>query len=120
MIRKFALPFLGLVLLLVAILHVVRAEATTPRAEPPLRPARAPFTGTVSGSGLVEAQTENIAVGTAASGVVAEVPVRVGQKVKAGMVLFRLDDRLLRAELKARRMNLASAQAPLTRLMSLP
>ena len=49
--------------------------------------------------GLVETSTENIAVGTPLSDVVTEVPVAVGQTVRTGDPLFKLDDRHLRAEI---------------------
>jgi multidrug resistance efflux pump len=120
MFRKYAVPLIALALLGFAVLHVVRAHAAPEKAPPPVAPGRAAFARTVAGVGIVEAQTENIAVGTPLSGVVAEVSVRVGQRVRAGTVLFHLDDRALRADLKARQANLAAAQAQLDRLKRLP
>src|SRR5262245_49037370 len=117
---KFGLPLLGVALLGLALLHVARAQSSAPRVGPPAEPARTPFGSTVAGTGMVEAQTENIAVGTPVSGVVAEVLVRVGQKVTAGTPLFRLDDRHLRAELEARQTSRAVEEAQLARLLSPP
>ena len=111
MFRKYAVPLLALILLSFAVVHVVRAHTTPEKAAPPLLPGRTPFTKTVAGAGLVEAQTQNIAVGSALSGLVMDVPVQVGQRVKAGTVLFRLDDRALKAELKIREANLSVARA---------
>src|SRR5262245_18295700 len=102
MVRKYALPLLALGLLFVAVLHVVRAHSTPDKGAPPVTPGRTPFGKTVSGVGVVEAQTQNIAIASPLSGVVAEVPVEVDQPVVAGAVLFRLDDRALKAELKVR------------------
>src|SRR5688572_24207076 len=102
MTRKYAVPLIALALMAFAVLHVVRAHAAPEQADPPLAPARAAFGPAVAGVGVVEAQTENIAVGTPLSGVVEAVPARVGRRVRAGDVLFRLDDRALRAELRAR------------------
>jgi multidrug efflux pump subunit AcrA (membrane-fusion protein) len=120
MFRKYALPLLAATLLLFAVLHVVRAHSAAPKSEPPVPPGRAAFARSVAGVGVVEAQTGNIAIGSSLSGLVAEVPVRVGQRVKAGAVLVRLDDRALKAELKVRQASLASAQAQLDRLESMP
>ena len=47
----------------------------------------------IAGSGLVEARRENIPIGVNIPGVVTEVHVKKGQKVKAGDPLFRIDDR---------------------------
>ena len=58
----------------------------------------------------METSTENIAVGTPLSDVVTEVPVAVGQTVRTGDPLFKLDDRHLRAEIAARRAELCVAE----------
>jgi multidrug resistance efflux pump len=120
MVRKYALPLLAAGLLFFAVLHVVGAHATPEKAAPPVTPTRSPFGRAVSGVGVVEAQTQNIAIASGLSGVVAEVPAQVGTRVRAGTVLFRLDDRAARAERKVREAGLASAQAQLARLDSLP
>jgi len=59
--------------------HVARTSRELPRPEPPVEPARAPYSKTVAGSGLVEARTENIAIGSALSGVILEVYVPAEQ-----------------------------------------
>src|SRR5439155_268361 len=79
-------------------------------------PARTEFAHTVAASGIVEPQTENISVGSHYAGVVEEVLVKVGRKVAAGDVLFRLDDRQLTAELALREANLDYARAQLKKL----
>src|SRR5262249_54539729 len=111
---------LAAALLLFAVYHVVLAQQTKPKAVPPVPPAQTPFGDTVAGSGIVEAQTENIAIGSHLPGVVAQVFVKVGQKVKTGDQLFRLDDRALKAELDVRQAALAAAEAQLARQDALP
>jgi multidrug efflux pump subunit AcrA (membrane-fusion protein) len=120
MFRKYGLPLGALALLSFAVLHVVRAQAPPPQVEPTVAPWRAPFAQSVAGTGVVEARTQNIAVGSALSGVVQEVPVEVGQQVRAGTLLFRLEGRALKAELKTRLAGLESARAQLARLENLP
>ncbi len=66
---KFVLPLIGVVMLFFALYHVVRAQQTLPEALPPVEPLRAPYGQTVAGAGIVEAQTENIAIGSALPGV---------------------------------------------------
>jgi multidrug resistance efflux pump len=118
--RKAILPALALAMLFFAVYHVSRAQQIKPRPAPPAAPPRTPFPDGVAGSGIVEPESENIAIGSAFPGIVAEVNVRVGDRVKKNQVLFRLDDRQLRAELKYREANLASAEAQLEKLEALP
>ena len=75
----------------------------TAQLRPPVEPARSPFGQTLAASGVVEAKTENISIGSHLPGIVNQVVVSVGQRVKAGDPLFRLDDRHLQAELQLAR-----------------
>jgi HlyD family secretion protein len=116
---KFLVPAVGAVMLVFASYHVVRTHQTLPQPPPPLEPARSPFSRTVAGTGIVEAETENIAIGSALPGVVLEVYVpveKVGQVVKKGDPLFLADNRQLQAQLKYQEANLAAARAQLRKL----
>ena len=53
-------------------------------------------------------------------GVVWEVFVKIGDKVKAGEPLFRLDERELQAQIKVRAASLAAAQAQLHKAQAAP
>jgi multidrug resistance efflux pump len=120
MVRKYIVPVVAAALFAFAVYSVVRGQTVNPPLPPPAEPARTPFGHTVAGAGLVEAQTENISVGSALAGVVTQVDVAVGQRVKAGDPLFRLDDRQTLAELKVRQAALAAAEAQLQRLKDMP
>jgi multidrug resistance efflux pump len=100
--------------------HVVATNRTPPPVEPPVAPTKSPFGRTLAGAGVVEAQTENIAVGAHVPGVVVEKAVQVGESVQAGDLLFRLDDRHVRADLRVREAQLAAAVAQLERLKRTP
>jgi multidrug resistance efflux pump len=116
-------PLVAAAFLALAVYHVVRASQTLPPPPPPAEPARTPFARAIAGAGLVEAQNENIAVGSALAGVVLEVYVpsdAVGKQVKAGTPLLRVDDRHLRAQLQYQEASLASTRAQLARLEQLP
>jgi multidrug resistance efflux pump len=120
---KFFLPLVAVGMLTFAVIHVVKAQQTTPKPPPPVEPARSPFGHTVAGAGITEALTENIAIGSALPGVVMEVYVpveKVGQRVKTGDPLFRVDDRQLKAQLKYQEANLAAAEAQLAKLEAQP
>lgn len=120
MIIKYVLPAVAFALLIFAIVHVASSQRPQEPVSPPVEPARAPFTRTVAGAGIVEAQTENIEMGAPIAGLVVEVPVQVGDKVPPGTTLFRLDDRPLRAQLKVAEAALAAAEAQLERLEKQP
>jgi len=120
MIRKYLLPLLAVIGMVFAIQTVIAGNRPVPAAPPVAPPAQAPFPTFVAGAGLIEASTENIAIGTHIAGIVTEVAVTVGSTVKAGDPLFKLDDRALRAELAVRQTTLAQAQEKLARLVSMP
>lgn len=70
---------------------------------------------TIAGLGEVQAAGEPIAVGTPVSGLVREVSVVAGQRVKKGDLLFAIDDRDLKAELAMREATVRVAEARLKR-----
>ena len=120
MIRKYLLPVLACAGLLFGMYTVAVGAKPVPAAKPAAEPALAPFENTIAGAGIVEARSQNIAVGAPVPGIVLEIPVSVGSRVKRGDPLFRVDDREARAELAVRATTLASARAELARLESLP
>ncbi len=81
---------------------------TPPVATPPTAP---PGKATISGAGLVEAKSENLAIGTHVGGIVATVAVTVGTTVERGALLFSLDARSAEAEVAVRAADLARLQA---------
>ena len=113
MIRKYMLPVLAVVGVAFAVATVVRGNQPKPVAEPVAQPARAPFESFVAGSGIIEASTENIAVGTPVSGIVMEIYVKWGDHVRAGDPLFKIDDRDLQANLLVAEANVKEAEANL-------
>jgi len=99
MIRKFLLPLLAIVGLGAAIFMVIRGNRTVPVVQPVVPSAQAPFTSSLFGPGIVEASSENIAIGTPVSGIVTAIYVKWGDRVKAGAPLFKVDTRDLEAQL---------------------
>jgi len=117
---RFGIPILAVGLLGYALLYVTRTRQEWPQDEPWAPPPQSTYRATVAGAGMIEAETENIAVGTPVSGIVVEVFVQVGEQVDAGSPLFRIDDRPARAELAVREAALQSARAELERAQGLP
>src|SRR5262245_17884877 len=62
---------------------------------------------------IVEASTENIAIGTEFAGVGSKIYVAIGSPVKAGDPLFTIDDRAARAEVAQRQAGVQGANASL-------
>lgn len=120
MTRIILLPVLAFCGLLFAAWTVAKSGRPVPIAQPVAQPAAAKFASFVAGAGLVEPSSELIAIGTPIAGIVVEVPVTVGMQVKAGDVLFRLDDRALKAQLAGDEAAVAAAQAQLDRLVAAP
>ncbi len=85
----------------VAIVLVTQLQAERempPPGEPPVPPPRKPYSEAVAATGIIEALSENVAIGVPQAGLVTEVFVKVNDSVKKGYPLFKLDDRDLLAE----------------------
>jgi HlyD family secretion protein len=119
-LTKFGLPIVAIAMIAFAVKYMASAKQRMPVLPPPIQPAANPFPHSVAGAGMVEPETENISIGTPLPGIVFEVCVKVGQHVKAGDPLFKIDDRDKKAELAVRQAMLADAQAALERLEAMP
>jgi multidrug resistance efflux pump len=117
---QYLLPLAALAMLGFAGWFVAKTRPVVKSPPPPIEPARSPYAETLAAAGIVEAQTENIAVGSATPGVVVQVLVTVGDDVKAGTPLFRLDDRELQGELAVKRAIVSQSKSELIRLEAEP
>ena len=77
-------PVLAVLGLGVMAYTVIAGDKNYPAAPPLSAPAQSPYPHTVAGAALVEASSENIAVGSAVAGTGAQVTARVGEQLKAG------------------------------------
>ena len=96
MFRKYFLVILSIAGFFFAIWLVLDAGKPLPASKPVTDPPKPPYQFRISGSGIVEASTRNIALGTPVSEIVASVNVKISQYVEAGEPLFLLDDRIER------------------------
>lgn len=115
----------GGVLCIVLISRLQAERQIPPSGDPPNPPAAKPFAQSVSATGILEALSENVAVGVPVPGVVAKVGVKVNDAIQAGDLLFTLDDRDLRAQqvnlsgkLSVAKARIAVAEAQLAKLES--
>lgn len=118
--KTLLLPGIAVASLVFAVSNVLPRTQSKEPPKPPIEPAHTPFTETVAGSGIVEPSSENISLGAHLPGIVAEVLVRAGDRVQSGQPLFRVDDRQLKADLKARDAALEAARAEVKRLEQMP
>ncbi|MBX3380877.1 MAG: biotin/lipoyl-binding protein [Phycisphaeraceae bacterium] len=120
MIRTFLIPFLAIAGMIFAMAMVVRSSQPKPPSLPVVMPPTSPFASRVAGSGIIEANSENIAIGTPVGETVEKVAVKVGDDVQAGDVLFVLDTRDQESQLAVRKAELEAARQSLKRLESMP
>lgn len=111
MIRKVILPLIALFGFVFALQFTIFSDRQTLPAPPVAVPAASGYRDFISGSGIIEANSENIEVGTPIGGVVAEIYVEVGSRVNAGDPLFKLDDREIKAEVASRESALQASQS---------
>jgi HlyD family secretion protein len=113
MFRRYILPLVALAGVAFAIFTVVWGEKTRPSVPPVSDAPKSPYSSSVAGSGIVEASTENISLGTQIPGIVSKIFVAIGSNVKAGDPLFAIDERPIQAELATRHAAVQVAEAQL-------
>jgi HlyD family secretion protein len=116
MILKKATFYLALAGIGATAVMASRMSATAPETPPPVDPSPKPYEVSVAASGIVEALSENVAIGVPEAGLVTKMHVKVWDTVKEGQPLFTLDDRELGAQLRVNLANSSVAQATLAKL----
>ncbi|QYJ06813.1 efflux RND transporter periplasmic adaptor subunit [Qipengyuania flava] len=109
------LPVIALVGLIAAAIFIMFGlpdrELTEPGREPPRAPAALASEARVAGAGVVEPSSETIQIGSALSGLITGLSVQPGDRVSEGRVLFTVDDRAVRAQLREANAAIAEARA---------
>jgi RND family efflux transporter MFP subunit len=116
MIRKYVLPLLAIIGVVCAVVMVIKGNRTPPVAQPVVQSAKAPFTSYLFGPGIVEAKTENVAIGTPVSGIVTAIYVKWGDQVQTGDPLFKIDSSDLQAQLLPALAKVKEAEANLAKV----
>jgi RND family efflux transporter MFP subunit len=118
MMPKYFLPILAAIGLAVAVGAVVQGNQTAPAAPPVVQPAEVAFPSYIAGSGIIEARTQNIAIGTPVSGIVTAINVKWGDWLNTGDVLFKIDDRDLQGQLLVATAKVNEAEAALAKAVN--
>jgi HlyD family secretion protein len=119
MSRKLLLPLLALAGVALAVVAVIQDNNAATVATAPSPTAIAPFASYVEGTGITEASTGNIAIGTPISGIVKSIAVTWNEKVAAGAPLFTIDDRDVQARLLPAEAKVRQAEADLDKTKNL-
>src|SRR5216684_2796464 len=119
MTRRIVLPLLAVVGVGLAVAAIMLGDRTPPGASAVVNPVVSPFATAVAGAGIVEASSENIAIGTPVSGIVTAIAVRWGDRVKSGDLLFKIDDRDLQGQLLIANAKVKEAEAGLAKVKNL-
>ena len=114
------LPLLALIAVTFAIVSVVRSHPKREPTTPPSQPPTAASAQSVAAIGLVEPESEDVAISCAVPGLVTGVYAKAGDRVQAGQKLFSLDDRDLEADRQVKRAALEAVRARLTKLEEQP
>lgn len=118
--KKFAIPFVAVISLTFAVAWTMGSRPVRRPTLPPSQPPSAVSAQSVAAVGLVEPESENIALSCAVSGMVTGVYLKSGDHVQAGQKLFLVDDRDLQADLRIRRAALETTRARLAKLEEQP
>jgi HlyD family secretion protein len=110
-IKNKILPVLAVIGLSLAVAVALATNTQPPKPEPAAQPAQAPYHYYIGGGGMVESSSRDIEIGTAIAGVVKAVPVKIGDKVKAGEPLFVIDDRAQWATVLGKQAGLTKTKA---------
>jgi multidrug resistance efflux pump len=119
-VRKYVIPLIAVSGFAFAVYTVRTENKPIIPAAPVAEPARSEFAAFVAGAGIIEASTQNIAIGTHLPGIASTIHVKVGDHVKAGDPLFTIDDRDVKARLAVRQAALTAAEAQLSKIASQP
>ncbi len=114
MIRKYFLPILALLGVIVIIIAIVLDNQPAPVTGQVIVWPEVPFASYVSGAGMVEAGNGNIVIGTPVAGIVTDVFVKWGDYVKVGDPLFKIDERDVQAQRVIANASIVETKAKLT------
>jgi RND family efflux transporter MFP subunit len=112
---KRLLPILAIVGFAVAVAVVMLERQHQPAKQSASTLQPAPYAQQVAGLGTIEAGSQDVAIGTPISGIVAAIDVKPGDRVQAGDVLARMDDRDVQARLVSATARVAEARDLLAR-----
>ena len=117
---KRLIPIFAVASFLFAAGYTYSARPIQHKTTPPGAPPETTSDKVVAAEGLIEPESENIALSTPVSGLVTHLYVKAGDRVRTGQPLFSLDDRELSADLGVKEAMLEGARAKLAKFQQAP
>lgn len=111
---------LTLASLLLIIFYFVNDASPQKNAAWIIQPPRSPYPSYISGVGVVEPRSGNIAINTGLNRLVESVYAQVGDRIKKGDVLLQLENQDLNADLKVKFLAFKNSLAQVKKLEELP
>lgn len=99
MTRKYLLPILAVLGAILGLLTVHWSQRSVPTPPILFPPAASPYPNAIAASGIIEASSQNISIGTPFTEIIKKIHVIEGDVVKKGDPLFELDLKILQAQL---------------------
>ena len=90
---RHGIPFLAVLMISFAGWSIAAKHDPRVATAPPIAAPTNPYADNIAGTGIVEPESEVIALAIERGGVVSRVDVMAGDRVKAGQPLFAIDDR---------------------------
>lgn len=109
--RDLILPSVAVLSLLYATTSILRTQPVRELSDPPALPPKSSFENRIAAVGLIEPSSESITLGSARAGVVDEVLVKAGERVKKDQPLVKLRVSELLAERRVAEAALEEAKA---------
>lgn len=111
--RKYLLPLLALLGAAFGLYVVFWSQQSVPTPPILFPPAYSPYPSAIAASGIIEASSQNISIGTPFNEIIKKIYVTEGDFVQAGDPLFELDLRIFEAQLATAEASLKLAEATL-------
>jgi HlyD family secretion protein len=112
--KNHLLALIAIIGICAAVIFAYSSGRNTPSSSRQLMlPASSPFEHCIAGTGVVEANTRNISIGSFTTGIVSAVHVEEGQQVKKDFPLFSLDNRTALGDINLRKKEIESAESNL-------
>ena len=113
MMRKFGIPALAVIGLLVGFLAVKRASHKYVSVPPVVAPVGNPFENSIAASGIVEPASRSIGLSPETGGLVTAILVQWNQQVRKGQRLLVLDPTAIDSQIRQAQANVLVGQAQL-------
>lgn len=119
-LKIFLIPTLAFLGVILGLYLVFFGVVDVPPPPIPFPPPKSPYVTAVAGAGLIEASSLNISIGTTRNDIITAIYVKPGESVKKGTPLFKLDTRVLEAQVLEANARIDTVNAQLDRLICQP